>query len=289
MKKINRKQQIIAIIVIIIVGIFLYSTQIANSFKMEDAIAMAKSYVPKNSTLIEKEKDHGEYELTFRNNDYFRVYEITVNKARKGISNIEIYSESDPGNVTVKLTESEIKDLLNETFNHLTEINVNLVNDEGYYQYETSFKSKRFYGEALINPDTGFIMELKMSYLRKAVPTDSDFNFDEKYEPEKKTPLDKASENSNKSNNINSSQSSDIIPRGNCQTTITEEEAIKIVKSKLPGIKIKEIKLDRETIGYVYEGEGRKGDYEYEFELNGKSGEIIQWEKELIEKDDATY
>ena len=289
-EKKNKRTIIWVIVVLVVVGVFLYSTQVANSFKMDDAVAMAEEFVPKGAVLVEQEKDHDEFDLKFVNENYDRTYEITVNKARKGISDIEIYSSGATGSDQVILIEEDIKDILNRNFNHLTEVNVNLASDDGLYVYEVSFKSKRFYGEAEINPQTGFIGEIELSYLRKAVPTDSDFYFDTNHpKSQPMQPVDGQNKDKNnnnavakKENRVSAKNSCDIVPRGNCQSTITEDQARQAVKDKLPGIKITEIELEKQTFGFVYEGEGVKGDYEYDFEVNGKSGQITKWEKELI-------
>ena len=58
------------------------------------------------------------------------------------------------------------------------------------------------------------------------------------------------------------------------------EKVRSIVLAKIPGATIKEIELDRENGIYVYEGEARKGNYEYDFEINASSGVIIGWEQD---------
>lgn len=61
---------------------------------------------------------------------------------------------------------------------------------------------------------------------------------------------------------------------------ISMEKAQNIVLAKVPGATITEIKLERDNGIYVYEGEARKGSYEYSFEINASSGVIIEWEKD---------
>ena len=61
---------------------------------------------------------------------------------------------------------------------------------------------------------------------------------------------------------------------------ISRRKARSIVLSKVPGATIIELQLERDDGIYVYEGEARKGNYEYSFEINASSGVIISWEKD---------
>lgn len=76
---------------------------------------------------------------------------------------------------------------------------------------------------------------------------------------------------------------------GNSGSTSTDrisvEKAKSIVLAKIPGATIYKIKLEMDDGIYVYEGEARLGNYEYDFEINASSGVIIGWEKDRIEND----
>lgn len=63
-------------------------------------------------------------------------------------------------------------------------------------------------------------------------------------------------------------------------STITLEKAKQIALNKVPGATIKKIKLDNEDGRLIYEGEMYKDNYEYEFEIDAKTGDIIKWEQE---------
>lgn len=63
--------------------------------------------------------------------------------------------------------------------------------------------------------------------------------------------------------------------------TISREEAVQIVLDRVEGADesdIRELKTDNDDGRFVYEGELLYGGYEYDFEIDGTSGEIIQWE-----------
>lgn len=66
---------------------------------------------------------------------------------------------------------------------------------------------------------------------------------------------------------------------------IGEEKARQIALNKVDGAADEDIlnfDLDYDDGRWVYEGEIHKGEWEYEFEINGKSGDVISWEKDHI-------
>ena len=64
------------------------------------------------------------------------------------------------------------------------------------------------------------------------------------------------------------------------QTTISQEEAIKIAQSKAAG-KVISIELDTEDNNLVYEIEIRNGKMEYDFEIDATTGAILKYEEDL--------
>ena len=64
---------------------------------------------------------------------------------------------------------------------------------------------------------------------------------------------------------------------------IGEAKAKAAVLAKLPGAKesdIREFKLDKEKGRMVYEGEVRTGAVKYEFKIDAKSGEFVEWKQD---------
>ena len=62
---------------------------------------------------------------------------------------------------------------------------------------------------------------------------------------------------------------------------ISREKAVQIVLSRVDGAvesNIHELKTDQDDGLFVYEGELLFDGYEYEFEIDGRTGEIIKWE-----------
>ena len=62
---------------------------------------------------------------------------------------------------------------------------------------------------------------------------------------------------------------------------IGEAKAKEIMLKKVPGAEIVKFKLDKDDTA-EYEGELRKGNYEYEISVNAKTGKITDYEKEII-------
>lgn len=63
---------------------------------------------------------------------------------------------------------------------------------------------------------------------------------------------------------------------------ISEDEASKIVLAKVEGASEQNLRisLDRDDGQDIYEGEIRYNGQEYEFELNAKTGDILEWSQE---------
>ncbi|MDO4673493.1 MAG: PepSY domain-containing protein, partial [Porphyromonadaceae bacterium] len=65
-------------------------------------------------------------------------------------------------------------------------------------------------------------------------------------------------------------------------SVISQEEAAKIVLAKVEGATEQHlrIKLDTDDGQQIYEGEIHYDGMEYEFELNAKTGDVLEWSKE---------
>lgn len=67
---------------------------------------------------------------------------------------------------------------------------------------------------------------------------------------------------------------------GSSSNYISEEKAKKIALNKVPGATAVKIKLDHDDGAAVYEVELVKGNYEYEIEIDAKTGNVLSMEKE---------
>lgn len=277
-KKISTGKIIGGIICVVVVGAFLYSTFYSNAFTMDDAIAVAKSYAPKNTVMIGTEEDRKSYDITFANEDRSRKYEFEVNKARHGISQIELSTANDQGSDVVNLSSEQAKEIIEKRFNHLKNIEVFLSRDDGLNVYQVAFKSSKFYGEAEINPETGYILDMTVEYLKKATPSDGDFDFEKAFVNDI-NPADKNTQNSASASDKKPGKDTDA------KKELTVEDARDLISDKLPGANVLEIEYEIEPGHHVhvYEGEAMKDGYEYDFKIDAKTGEFIQWHKELAD------
>lgn len=62
---------------------------------------------------------------------------------------------------------------------------------------------------------------------------------------------------------------------------ISYEKAASIVQAKAPKAKLVEMELDTDDGKSIYEGTLKEGNIEYEFELDAKTGKIIDWEVDI--------
>ena len=69
----------------------------------------------------------------------------------------------------------------------------------------------------------------------------------------------------------------------NTSNLITEEKARTIMLDKVPGATITEFSYDKDDSVPKYEGTLVKDNYEYEIDVNAKTGEVIKFEKEKID------
>lgn len=63
-------------------------------------------------------------------------------------------------------------------------------------------------------------------------------------------------------------------------TDIGMEKAKQIALSKVPGATVRKLKRDYDDGRLIYEGELYKDGWEYEFEIDGATGSILEWEKD---------
>lgn len=264
----NKKFGKVKIIIgIVVISAFIYFNFFHSNFSMDAAVAAAKDYAPKDTVMVKTDEDNDSYDITFANEDYSKEYEFEVDKSKKGITQIELSNESDKGSRIITISSDQAKKIIENKFDNLKSVNVHLDRDDGLNTYEVSFKSSKFHGEAEINPETGNIMDMSIEYLKNSTLSDKDFDFEKVFVEDSK--IEKQDKNSNKGSK--SSQE------------ITINKAKSLVLDKLPGATIVELEYDIEHGRNIYDGEAVKDSYEYNFEIDAKTGEFIQWHKDLID------
>ena len=156
------------------------------------------------------------------------------------------------------ITEEEARSLAIDhaglTADQVTFVKSDLDRDDGRKVYDVEFYTEDFREyDYEINADTGEIVEF-----------DSDAEFSAPAELPTSSEQPAPSENSN---------------------TISEDEAKSIAIARVPGASlsdIREFKKDYDDGRLEYEGKISFDRMEYEFEIDGTSGEILNWEEETI-------
>ena len=148
-KFINKRNGIIAAIaVVLVIAAIIFSTTFTQAMTLDEAKEIAQKYVPSTATFVTSEEEENKFEVMFHDDKNEEGFEVEINKETKRVKKVESQLDNDLGSKTVKLSESEVKDVVKKAFEGITSISVNLTKDNGLYEYEVDFKSNDFYGNA---------------------------------------------------------------------------------------------------------------------------------------------
>ncbi|TDP56318.1 PepSY domain-containing protein [Aminicella lysinilytica] len=288
----NKRNTLIAGAAVAVVAIALIaSTVLSDALTSTEARDLAKKHVPANAEYKATEEESTKYEITFYDATNKETYEVEVSKKTQKVKSVDSQLDNDLGSEKVTLSKAEVVKILKAKFSGITSISVNLVKDDGLYEYEASFKSADFYGDATVNPASGKILESSIKYgTATVIPNDDN---------------DKDNDTSDNDSNSNGSSDNDAVSgasesdnsgsegtatgndsNNSSSDRISVAKAKSIVLAKIPGATIKNINLEKEDGIYVYEGEATLGNYEYDFEINASSGVISGWDKDKIDTHD---
>ena len=135
-------------------------------------------------------------------------------------------------------TLEDAKQLILDRFPGVTIASIREERDDGKRLYEGRADDDEYTYKFEIDAQTGLLLELNMKRIRR---------------------------------------SSDAAPANN--TLISEESARQIALAQAgDGASIRSIRLDREDGRQVYEGKGREGGFEFEFEIDAVTGAILDWD-----------
>lgn len=247
-----------------------------------------KEFEGVNSVNVTLNKDNGlyEYEAVFKADDFYGnadVHpvsgEILDSTVKFGTAvTIPMNDKDNSGGSDNLLTSKEVEKLVLEKSGGGFVKDMDLDKENGTYFYEVEVIKDNIEYDYYVNAVTGEIV--------KENEHESYFDYDDDM------PVQQPSGNSGGSGNgtVNNSGAAGGGVSGNSGGTdsnlISSEKAKNIVLAKIPGAEIYKINLEKDDGIYVYEGEARLGEYEYDFEINASSGVIISWEKDRIEYDD---
>lgn len=245
-----------------------------------------------NSVNVTLNKDNGlyEYEADFKAEDFYGnadVHpvsgEILDSTVKFGTAvTIPMNDKENSGSSDDLLTSKEVEKLVLEKSGGGFVKDMDLDKENGTYYYEVEVIKDNIEYDYYVNAVTGEIV--------KEYEHESYFDYDDDM------PVQQPSGNSgNNGSSGNGTGNGSGAAGGNVSgnnsgaensNLISADKARNIILAKIPGADIYKLNLEKDDGIYVYEGEARLGEYEYDFEINASSGVIISWEKDRIEYDD---
>lgn len=309
-----------------------------SSFTVDDAKAVAAPYLPSGSTFLRSETDDREYDLKYYNESLKELYELEVNRSTRTVTKLESQKTDRRDSTDVKLSQSDIEDIIAGRYASYSSLSIELDRDNGYPVYEASFISGDQKISLELHPATGAILEreihynyaspdsltrstavigyekagiLALKHVPDAIITDMELDkengelvyeielYKDGYEYDlilnaatgEKIFLashrdawddDDYSYNWEHHSDHHSRHDSHSSHHGQSSRTpsISAEQARKLLLEKVPGAAVKELELDFDDGRLIYEGELRKGNMEYEFEMDADTGAFLEWDEE---------
>lgn len=214
--------------------------------QQEDTMqALAQSYLPEGAIFQKQKMDDGRYELTFWVEETQEEYEVEFSADGKILLEISSEARSDRGSAQIALTTDQAQARLQTIYPDAMVDSIKLDRDDGLYEYKIAFHTSDLTGVVQMNPETGAILERKLRY------------------------------NGQEGNKTVSASADD-------GELITIDRAQEIALEKSGGGRIVSIRLDRDDGQMIYEVEIIKDSYEYEMDIDAKSGTVISWERDRL-------
>lgn len=235
-KLLNKRNGIIAGILVVLLIVGVASCGKSAQVKGNKAVETAQAYVPETAEYVKIDEDERYIDVIFFDNANKVGYEVEVNKESGQVKKVEMQLADDLGSSIVKISEEDAKKILKEKYDGIKSSSAVLVEDNGMFEYEVSFKGDDFYGDADVNAENGNILDSVIKY--GTVTT---------------IPVSDKGEN-------------DIIGY---------EEAESLVISNAGGGTVRSIDLDKENQDYFYEVELHKDGMEKDYIVNAKTKEVM--------------
>ena len=284
----------------------------------------ARVVVPEDARLLYIEADDLHPEYVFFSEADGAVYEVELNESG-AVSQLEIKLVDGRGAASASIDEQAARAAVLSIYPEATVDFVVLDREDGLLEYKVAFSTDTWYGAAKVNPETGMVFERELFFLPDASArggADSlsaddakqlalgrvaggelvDFEADTErgrliYEGtirdgrcEYEFEIDAATarflewdrealepgESGAKSQQGQPTQAAELIGL---------ERAKEIALNQAGGGTVKKIELDREDGVQVYEGEVILGQYKYEFEIDAKTGRVLDWDRDEIDDD----
>ena len=235
------------------------------------------------SISVNLTKDNGlyEYEVDFKSNDFYGNADVNPETGAILESTIKygtaVTIPTDDQNKGDILTYKEAeKAAIKEAGGGFVK-DIDLERKNGNYYYEIELIKD--------NVEYDYIVDAKTGKVTLEHEHDSYFDYDDDDWDDDDDHYNPGTTGGNTGTSGNSGSTSGN-NSGSNNGLISVEKAKSIVLAKIPGATIVKIHLEKDDGIYIYEGEARLGNYEYDFEINASSGVIIDWDKDRIEHDD---
>ena len=158
--------------------------------------------------------------------------------------------------------------------------------DDGRLVYEGEATDSTYEYDFEIDATTGRFLEWERDQFREMAMVVAQLNESSKSSSSSSNTSSSSSSNkssSSSSNKSSSSSSKNSSSSSSSSDLIGTSKAKEIALNKAGGGRVVSIKLDREDGRQVYEGEVHDSKYEYEFEIDAKTGKIREWDKERLD------
>lgn len=207
---------------------------------------------------------------------------VHVGSAATDQTNTDHNGTAENGTATGSTAHTQTGDMISEetarslalshaglTEEHVTFIKSGLDHDDGKKNYDVEFYTndgKEYDYE--IDAYTGEIL---------------DYDYDAEYYPHSDSPAGTSDKNADSNSGTDSTKDGEN--HASTKTKISEDEAKKIVLDKIPGASQEhfvEFKSDYDNSRLEYEGKVYYNEKEYEFEIDGHTGDILEWDEETI-------
>lgn len=218
------------------------ATAAASAATLREIRNTAAACVPDTAEMISTEENGSKYEICFYDREEGRTYEVEVSRRTRTVKKIETELEDDSGAQEVLLSYEEAEALVKDLYASAEIKSIELMRDDGLYEYDISFEAADCYGSVALHAGNGTVLESK---IRMGAPVVIP---------------------------VSSGAQQGVQDAG---SFLTMEAASQAVLEIVPDGNVTDIDFDRDDGRYVFEAEVYKDGYEYDVVIDAVSGEKI--------------
>lgn len=226
---------------------------------------LARLFVPENATYLSTEKeDLGHLELHFLVAETGEFFDVELDEKTQMVYSVDSERQDDRGSNNIKLTEQDARAVVLAVYPDAVVDSVILSADDGLKYYKILFSTPLLYGQYEINPENGIVLERELNYLSSQAVVEA-----------------AAKAASTEFQIVPASVTDQDIVDG----LIGQAKAEEIALAKAGDGRVVKIKKDQEDGRIVYEGEIHTATKEIEFEIDAKTGKVLDWDVERLDDD----